>query len=317
MARDLWYIAIALVALGGLALWVSWGLAWRWRALGATLALLLAAGIYLAVGTPAAISPPLDPVEALAAQIEARLDEDPTDLDGWRALGRLRIGQGRYDAAADAFAKARALAGDEDAAALIGYAEARLLADPSRLTGEVAPLLERALELAPRDLRALWYAGHLANERGDRALAEERWRALLALEPSPDLRHAVEMQLGGAPAAGSGQPLFELEIEIAPALAASLPRGAPLFVFVREGTGRIPLIAKRIAPFTLPLKVVLTDGDLLGGAEALAGAASLTAGARVAASGSASRGPGDLEGTAAIVRGEPGRARLVIDAVVE
>jgi len=313
MDRELWFALVVLAALVSLALWVSAGAAWRWRAPGVGVAVLAIAAIYLLVGKPSAIAPPLDPVDALAAQIEARLEEEPADAEGWRALGRLRVGQLRFDAGAEAFAKARALSGDSDPVALIGYAEARLLADPARLTGEVAPLLERALELAPQDLRALWYGGHLANERGERELAEQRWRTLLALQPPPDLRRALEAQLSVAPDAA---PLFELEVEVAPALAARVPQGAPLFLFVREGSGRMPLLAKRIADHRLPAVYALTGADLLGAREALEVAASLTAGARISASGSASRAAGDLEGSARIERGAPGRARVVIDAEV-
>lgn len=322
MGRDAWFVLMALAVLGPLAWWTSAGLATRWRLLGGVATLLASVAIYLAVGMPSTIAPPLDPVDELAAQIEARLDREPTDVEGWRALGRLRVGQMRFDAGADAFAKARALTGDEDPVALIGYVEARVLADPSRLTGEVAPLLERALELAPDDLRALWYGGHLANELGQRGLAEQRWRALLARSPPPDLRHAVEAQLGAAPhgpaaAAADGAALFEIEVEIAPALAARLPPGAPLFLFVREGTGRIPLLAKRIAQYRLPARFALGAGDLLGSPAALDAATDLTAGARISASGTASRASGDLEGTARITRGTPGRARVVIDSAVQ
>jgi len=49
----------------------------------------------------------------------------------------------------------------------------------------------------------------------------------------------------------------------------------------------------------------------------LAAAQSLTAGARVAVNGTASRTKGDLEGTVSVERGAPGRARVVIDREVQ
>lgn len=308
------FALIALLALLPLAIWVTGGLRRGPRFVAIALAIAGIGGLYLLVGTPAQISPPPDPMADLVTRIEARLDADPMDVEGWRMLGRLRIAQGRFALATDAYAKARALTNDGDPQALIGFAESRLMQDPDLLTGELAPLLERALELAPDDQRALWYGGHLANERGDRALAEQRWRKLLAQDLPPDLRHAVEMLIG-APALEAA-PLFELEIAVAPALAAKVPAGASLFVFVREGDGRMPLLARRMDAAGLPRAVTLGAGDLLGGPEALERAKTLTAGARISASGRASRGPGDLEGVVRIERGAPGRARVVIDTVV-
>jgi cytochrome c-type biogenesis protein CcmH len=334
MPGQLLFVLVALAVLLPLAWWVSAGAGPRARAFGALVALLGAGGLYLAVGTPAQIAPPLEPVDELTAKMEERLDENPGDVEGWRMLGRLHVSQSRFDAGAAAYAKARALTGDEDAASLVGYAEARLLGDPARLTGEVAPLLERALELAPDDPRALWYGGHLAAEQGDRALAEQRWRKLLEQPVPSELRRAIEEQLaGGSPhagdgpphagggaggsAGGGGAPLFELEVVVAPALAGRIPPGAPLFVFVRDGAGRAPLVVRRVGDYRLPARFVLTDGDLLSGPEALAAAQGLTAGARIAVSGTASRSKGDLEGTVSIERGAPGRARVVIDAEVK
>jgi cytochrome c-type biogenesis protein CcmH len=334
MPGQLLFVLVALAVLLPLAWWVGAGFGPRVRALAVLAALLAAGGLYLAVGMPSQIAPALAPVDELTAKMEQRLDENPGDVEGWRMLGRLHVSQGRFDAGAAAYEKARALTGDEDAAALVGYAEARLLGDPGRLTGEVAPLLERALALAPDDPRALWYGGHLAAEQGDRVLAEQRWRALLAQPVPPELRRAIEAQLadlgadtataaaphavgGGGGGSGRGAPLFELEVELAPKLAGRIPAGAPLFVFVREGTGRAPLVVRRVGEYRLPARFVLTDGDLLGPAEALAAAQGLTAGARIAMSGTASRGKGDLEGTVRIERGSPGRARVVIDTEVE
>lgn len=316
MNPALGFVLLGLAVLLPLLWWVGAGAfrghASRAVAIGGVLSCITA--VYLLVGRPDAMVSPSDPIDELATKIEQQLDRQPTDVDGWRALGRLRVSQGRFDAGAEAYAKARALTGDEDVAALIGYAEARLLADPSRLTGEVAPLFERALELAPNDSRVLWYSGHLAAERGEVALAERHWRALLALNPPPELRHAVEARLGAAPA--GGEPLFEVEVVLAPTLATRQPRGVPLFVVVRDGQGRMPLLARRIMDPKLPLKVALTADDLLGDRAALATAGNLVASARFAVSGTAARGAGDLEGTVSIVRGSPGKARVIIDTEV-
>lgn len=330
MDGNLVFLAIALAVLPPLAWWVASGLTLRARALAVVAAVAASAALYLVVGAPAQIAPPLGPVDELTAKMEERLDRNPGDVEGWRMLGRLHVSQSRFEQGAAAYAKARALTGDEDAAALVGFAEARLLGDPARLTGEVAPLLERALVLAPDDPRALWYGGHLASEQGNRALAEQRWRRLLEQPVPPELRKAIEAQLAGTPhdgggsggpeptsAAASSAPLFEIEVVVSPALAARVPPGATLFVFVREGSGRAPLVVRRVSGARLPDRFTLGSGDLLSGPEALDAATELTAGARISMRGDATRSPGDLEGLIAIRRGAPGRARVVIDTEVK
>ena len=279
--------------------------------------LMVAAALYLAVGRPDAIGAGAvasDPTEEFARSISERLEQQPEDAAGWRMLGGVRGMQGRYAEAAAAFARARSLSGDNDVGALVGFAEAQVLEDPSRLAA-MAPLFARALELAPDDQKALWYGGHAANDAGDHARARTLWIRLLQQDIPEPLRAAIMARLdAGAPAVaavGDGT-LLEVEVSLAPAVAANADPGAPLFVFVRAPGIAAPVLVKRVMRPRFPMRIVFTPADRLG--EAVAIGAGFTVGARLSKQGSAGRGSGDVEGSATVA---DARARgLTLDSVV-
>ncbi len=293
------------------------------RALALAAVLLLVGGsVYLAVGRPAALGtaavPAADPAEVFARQVSERLAQQPEDAAGWRMLGGIRGMQGRYAEAAEAFARARSLSGDSDVGALVGYAEAQVLEDPTRLPA-MAPLFARALELDPDDQKALWYGGHAAADAGDRARAEALWTRLLQQDIPEPLRAAVRARLGeavtgadaGQGAAASGV-LLEVEVALAPELAARATPGAPLFVFVRAPGVMAPVLVKRVMQPRFPVRIVFTAADRLG--EAVPIAAGFTVGARLSKAGTAGRGSGDVEGSAVVTAGA--KVGLTLSSVV-
>jgi cytochrome c-type biogenesis protein CcmH len=287
------------------------------RGVVAALALLgLAAALYVAIGRPDALNVGVaasDPTEEFARSISERLAQQPEDAAGWRMLGGVRGMQGRYAEAAAAFARARSLSGDTDVGALVGFAEAQVLEDPSRLAA-MAPLFARALELAPDDQKALWYGGHAAKDAGDHARADVLWTRLLQQDIPEPLRAAIRARLDeGAPvAAAADGTLLEVEVSLAPAVAASANPESPLFVFVRAPGIAAPVLVKRVMRPRFPLRVVFTPADRLG--ETVAIAAGFTVGARLSKQGTAGRGSGDVEGSTTVTDVE--RLRLTLDSVV-
>ncbi len=281
-----------------------------------------ASGIYLAIGRPDALITARasdDPTEVFAKQLGDRLAQQPEDAAGWRMLGGVRGMQGRYADAAAAFARARSLSGDTDFGALVGYAEARVLEDPSQLSA-MAPLFDRALELKPDDQKALWYGGHAANDGGDRPRAVVLWTRLLQQDIPEPLRAAIRERLGastvGTPTAGATGaaegPLLEVEIALAPEMTTRVVPDAPLFVFVRAPGVAAPVLVKRVMRPKFPLRVAFTAADRLGDAVAIG--AGFAVGARLSKLGTAARGSGDIEGTATVADGKT--VRLTLGSVV-
>ena len=87
--------------------------AWTAAALAAAIP-IGALALYLAIGTPSALSPGAEPqhemtrkrVEQMVARLAARLEKAPEDPEGWRVLGRAYAVLGRHPEAARAYERA-------------------------------------------------------------------------------------------------------------------------------------------------------------------------------------------------------------------
>jgi cytochrome c-type biogenesis protein CcmH len=151
--------------------------------------------LYLLVGSPRAVDPAADP-NALAAQqilgmverLQARLRENPDDVDGWKMLGRSYAVLGRFPEAVSAYAKA-AVRAPRDAQLLADFADALAMARGQSLQGEPEQLIQRALQLDPSNLKALALAGTVAFERKEFKAAADYWQRMLPLVP-PDSEDA-------------------------------------------------------------------------------------------------------------------------------
>jgi cytochrome c-type biogenesis protein CcmH len=175
----------------------------------AVLIVALAVGLYLAVGTPAALDPgnriaasmPAQPADKAppfaagpegqmtAAQIESmvqrladRLASKPDDAEGWRMLIRSYETLRRFDEAAAAYARLLKLV-PETPELLADYAVVLGMTQGQTLAGEPETLIQRALTLDPDNLQALALAGSAAFERKDYADAVKPWQRLLARVP--------------------------------------------------------------------------------------------------------------------------------------
>lgn len=151
-----------------------------------------AAGLYLLIGNVAVLAPhggarmsvgPAE-IEQMVARLAARMEQNPGDKKGWvmlarsyKALGRMPESERAYDKAGDVM--------DGDAQELANYADVVATNANGLLAGKPAQLIEKALRADPNNPMALWLAGSVAQERGDRAGAIRIWERLLGLLP-PD-----------------------------------------------------------------------------------------------------------------------------------
>jgi cytochrome c-type biogenesis protein CcmH len=284
----------------------------------------LAFGLYLLLGTPAAVTdhPVADTTSAsakqgqdmvtLLEQLAARLTEQPDDARGWALLGNALMSTGRYLEAVPAYRRLTELR-PTDAEALVRYADALAMAAGGNLSGEPTRLIEQALALDPQQIQGLWLAGIAAEKRGQPAVALAYWRRLAPLvanepESYQEVRRfitrataATESTAAGTTASPSAQPgnaiRLQVVVSIDPALLTDVKPADTLFVFAREPDGPpMPVAAVRVAALPLPREVVLdertaslTDGSLVQYAR-------LEIGARISRSGDAAKHAGDLIG---------------------
>ena len=136
-------------------------------------------------------------IRGMVEGLDARLKDDPNDLDGWLRLGRARTVLGEKDKAAAAFEQASRIR-PNDPQILADLGDALLTeVDPASGLPRVGPkaqdVFQRMASLAPDDLRPPWFLGLAAAQAGDRAKASAYWQSLLdRLPPDHPDRASIE-----------------------------------------------------------------------------------------------------------------------------
>lgn len=299
--------------------------AWLAAAIGVAV-VALATGLYLLLGTPAALQPATgsasqqqnvhavtpQQIQAMAAKLAERLQDNPADGEGWLMLARSYNALGRFPEASAAFGRAANLL-PEDAQLLSDYADTLAMAQGRSLQGDPEKIIKRALAADPRNVKALALSGSAAFERQDYAGAIGEWRKLLAVVPADSsvadrIRNSIvdaeaRSGKGSSPAAVALAPTSAASIRGIVALDSGL-RGKvadsdTVFVYARAVAGpRMPLAVKRMTVGELPARFTLDDSMSMAGGPKLSEHKQVVVGARISKSGSATPSQGDLEGYA-------------------
>ncbi|MBD9369094.1 tetratricopeptide repeat protein [Xanthomonas sp. XNM01] len=340
------FAAIAAVLSLGVLAWVLWPL---WRRIGVPLAgsvlalTLVTFALYQWVGTPEALHPvetenPQNLDEAIT-RLQAELERNPNQPEGWALLGRSHATLGRLLEAREAYARAVQLAPDEPAL-LVDAAESRALADPQRrFDAQAVQWLQHALARQPGHPRATWFLGVWHRQSGRPADAAATWETLIGSvddATARSLRTQIDearADAGQAPLAAAPAPpespagatatdaashALQVRVSLAPDVAARLQLSADATVFViarAPGGPPMPVAAERHRLRDLPLDTVLDDADAAMPTLKLSQLDEVEVLARISAGGGAERSADDLESTPVRVRlPASGPLELVIGA---
>ena len=326
---------------------------------------LFAIALYAAIGNRGGLAPQPAPaaqaevspeaVNAMLEKLSQRLEKSSgnaaTDLQGWTMLARSYAALQRFAEADRAYARAITLA-PNDAELLADRADVLAVLQGQRTDGEPDRLIARALQIDPRNLKALALAGAGAFERKDFAAARGYWQQARALVPdgtefAAGLDRSLREMPGGAndgsaavsaprapsatpaatvaaaPSAGGVSPTSAASaaritgrVSLAPALAAKAAPTDTVFVFARAAEGpRMPLAILRRTVAELPFTFTLDDTQAMSPQTRLSSAARVIVGARVSRSGQALPQPGDLRGESGAIGNRSDGLQLVIDTV--
>jgi cytochrome c-type biogenesis protein CcmH len=310
---------------------------------------LAALGIYLVVGNPGAINPAahdagvsMPQIEAMVQRLAERLEKQPDDVEGWKMLGKSYTVLGRFAEAANAYSKA-AIRAPRDAQILADLADALAMARGQSMKGEPEELVLRALQIDPKNAKALALAGTAAFDRRDFRGAARYWERMLPLveADSEDARviqsnideARAQAETAGKPAvasrpaatskpAAANKPAaagarVQGSVKLAPELASRVAPTDTLFVYARAAEGPpMPLAILRKQAGELPLKFSLDDSMAMSPAMKLSAFARVVVTARISKSGSATPQPGDLQGATAPIANSSGAVSITIDKVV-
>jgi len=179
---------------------------------------IVAITFYLVRGNPKALDPETAPSTQPAAETQSgemtpqqiaanvgklakRLEENPNDAQGWVMLGRSYTMMQRYADAATAYGRATTLNGS-DANLWTDYAEALALSNGQRLEGKPMEAINRALQIDPKNEKALALAGEAAYQATDYNKAIEYWQKLRV---GSETQTAVSDQLAKAKELAAGR----------------------------------------------------------------------------------------------------------------
>ncbi len=183
---------------------------------------LLALGLYGFLGNPQGYMGPRDAtgtpggevtqaqVEAMVAQLAQRLEnapaDQPGDPKGWEMLARTYAAMQRFPEADKAYARATSLT-PNNAQLLADHADVLAMLQGQSTIGAPEKLIERALKLDPKNLKALALAGSLAFERKDFLAATNFWMQARQLAPAgSEFVRGLDSSLEAAQAAGGAAP---------------------------------------------------------------------------------------------------------------
>jgi cytochrome c-type biogenesis protein CcmH len=192
-----------------------------------------------------------------------------------------------------------------------------------KLQGEPEQLIRRALEIDPKNLKALALAGTVAFERKEFKAAADYWQRMLPLVP-PDsedarsIRDNVEeaRKLAGAGDAGLHAGIRGT-VRISSKLRDKLGSDDVVFIYARAAEGpAMPLAVLRRRARELPVEFALDDSMAMAPGMALSAHPRVVITARISRSGNAKPEPGDLQGASKPVANDAKGVDVVIDAVV-
>jgi cytochrome c-type biogenesis protein CcmH len=338
------------------------------RAVALTLALLLpvASGtLYWALGNPLALTPhPATAAVAdqggsdderrmnegltdLAEQLKKKLEQNPNDGTGWALLARSYLAMGRHADAVPIFEKAVKLVPD-DAQLLADYADTLGVHQGRKLEGKPDALIQKALKIDPRNVKALMLAGTVAFNRQDFARAAKDWeqaRANLSTDaepeaaqeltaaimeaqrrqnggkvmmaannPHPAVPTSTQAKPAGAPAAGGKSRVISGTVTLSPGLAGKAASIQTLFVLAKDVSGPpMPVSVVKVSSKELPFKFRLDDSTSPMPTRKLSDVGPVVIIARLSKSGVAMPGSGDLEGMSQPIPAGAEGVSIVID----
>lgn len=257
-------------------------------------------------------------------ELKQHLEEDPSNVQGWYLLARTSAAVGRFDESVDAYKRLNELVpGDADLMA--DMADIMAAANGRVITPDVEKILLDALEIDPKQWKALALLAIQSWDRQQYMKAAEYWTKLLEVVPPdfPDIDQikaniAEAKRLAGvndsisesSPEAGRGAavervptqaaaPVRKISgvVRVADSLKDKVGAKDVVFIYARPIDSKMPVVLTKVKGADLPFEFTLDDsmGIAMGG-ETLDQLEVVVVGARISRTGNIMPQSGDLEG---------------------
>ncbi|MCP4790485.1 MAG: c-type cytochrome biogenesis protein CcmI [Gammaproteobacteria bacterium] len=262
-------------------------------------------------------------MEQMLVDLEAHLQGNSNNPEGWFILANSYMQNGQSQQGLAAFEQALQYAplGSPQRAAILGqYAQALFYID-----GDFSERVNNAIAVAmtanPEDVSALSLLGIQAFETENFEAAIEFWqKALVGAGNSGGVQSLqagianARQQLRAQQGEDAQDVVINVEVRLVNGLQVPSNEEAVLFVYAREAGQRMPLLATKLDPRSLPIKLRLTNAMALLPNIDLANYAQLDIVAHIAKSGQPGQQGGDLVGQ---VTGVSVVAKEVVDLAID
>ena len=290
---------------------------------------VLSAGFYFSLGDATRIAEkntqqPMtqDGVEKMVAQFAAKMEQDPTNLQGWVMLARSYRILGRNAEAAKAYERAGNFI-DSDPQLLADYADVLASNANGSFAGKPLKLINQALKLDPNNLMALWLSGTASYASGNYKAAVQTWEKLAQqLPPGTEDARSIEASIADARAKGglSSQASVNTKgisgkIEIAADIKSKVKSGDIMMVIARKPGERMPVAVLKTSVSEFPMSFSLTDALAMNPSAPLSQLSEASIEVRISKTGMAKPEVGDLISAPQTVKVGANNIRLVIDQV--
>ena len=249
--------------------------------------------------------------------MEKKVTQNPDDLRGLSLLTNAYMSLRRYTDAVPLFERWQTL--DENNADLLArYADALAMANNGDLRGKPTALLERALQINPNQIQALWLAAMAADEQDnlsatlmylthlqglvvDNKDAHQEVTAMIASAQS----RATASGLALPPISGTDTALnpsvpparLSVLVELNPAVGQQVNTTDTVFVYARPIDGsKMPIAITRRRAVEFPLRVILDDSLAVMPSQKLSDVEQVAVVARISRTGNAMPTRGDIIG---------------------
>ncbi len=261
-------------------------------------------------------------MEEAIKQLEARLEQNPDDVDGQMLYARSLVSMKKYTQAVLAYRKSNELAPNESVI-LTELAEAIALANNNRsFLGEPEEFLSKAVELEPTNQKALWLLGMTFYEHKDFTKTNELWSKLYGMMSDEGAKKQLAQQLNDIreklgiegissvqkpQIAANDKANLSIKINLDEKLKANLKgKRALLYIYTKEPTGMPMPIAVVRQPLEeiikgFPIEVSMNDGNSLQPNRKLSDFDQIKIGARISFTGNAMPQAGDLQSDELVV----------------
>jgi cytochrome c-type biogenesis protein CcmH len=261
-------------------------------------------------------------VEKMVAEFAAKMEKDPSNLEGWAMLARSYRIMGRNQDAAKAYARAGNFI-DSDPQLLADYADVLAANANGSFVGKPLQLINQALKLDPNNLMALWLSGTVSYNSGNYKAAVKTWEKLVnQMPPDTDDARAIQGSIaearfkgGLAPSApvASSAKLISGTIELSADLKSKMKPGDTVLVIARKPGERMPVAVLRVPAADFPMSFVLNDALAMNPSAPLSQLSEASIEVRISKTGMAKPEVGDLISSAKTIKVGANNVRLLVD----